>query len=78
MEATEVNGCSLFEDLEPDLRSTNRAQVLWNLIDAGRVGEDVTSRAGLEAIQYMNHIPVDERTDVITKLRLKIEEARNG
>ena len=68
VEATEVNGASLFEDLEPGLRNLNRAKVLFNILDTNKKEEKVAARGLHESIQYMNAIPMNDRKAVIQHL----------
>ena len=75
---SDYNGYELFNDVEDThLQARNRAVVVYNIIEDSRVGPDVKAAGALEAIRYLRHVPDDERSTVISLLRIMLGEVKH-
>ena len=75
---TNVNsyrGYSLFNDIEDfTLRIRNRAVVLANIAEAHVKDRLISPKGAALILGYYNQVPIDERTSVMQRFKISMEE----
>lgn len=70
----DYKGYELFNDVEDiDLRTRNRAAVLWNIYESNTKQGRTTPNGVADMIGYMKELPQEDQQTVINKLSTFIE-----